>query len=150
MDDQAASANILEMSADIVSAYVANNTVNADALPGLIASVHAALSNVGGQAVEAQEEVERPSAAQIRKSVSDAGIVSFLDGKTYQSLKRHLTVRGMTPAEYRERFGLKSDYPMVSPAYARRRSELAKASGLGQGGRKPKAAAGRGRTAKAK
>ena len=140
MDDTSAP-NLLDMTADIVSAYVANNTVTADALPGLIASVHGALRNVGGQVSEPEPEVERPSASTIRKSVSDAGIISFIDGKTYQSLKRHLTTNGMTPAEYRERYGLRADYPMVAPAYAAKRSALAKSMGLGQGGRKRKAAA---------
>ena len=130
---------LIEMTADIVSNYVAANKISPEELPGLISSVHGALSNIGEPAAEPAEEFAKATAAQVRKSVSDAGIVSFLDGKTYQSLKRHLTTNGLTPTEYRERYGLPANYPMVSPAYAARRSELAKAIGLGQGGRKPKA-----------
>lgn len=134
---------LIEMTADIVSNYVAANKIGPEELPGLIASVHGALNNLGEPAAEPTEEFAKASPAQIRKSVSDSGIVSFVDGKTYQSLKRHLTTHGLTPAEYRERYGLPANYPMVSPAYAARRSELAKAIGLGQGGRKPKGDAAR-------
>ncbi len=140
MTDQPGAA-LLDMTVGIVAHYVARNRIEAEALPGLIAATHAALANAGAPAAEPQAVVARPTAAQVRRSVSDAGLVSFIDGKTYQSLKRHLTGHGFTPETYRETFGLRSDYPMVSPAYAARRSALAKASGLGQGGRKPKAAA---------
>lgn len=91
---------------------------------------------------EPAPEVERPSAAQVRKSISEKGTVNFLDGRIYQSLKRHLTTQGYTPASYRETFVLGHSYPMVSPTYADGRSALARASGLGQGGRKPKRTAG--------
>lgn len=143
------STDILDMVTGIVANYVSKNSVTPDALPGLIASVHAALANVSGQAVEAEPEIERPSAAAIRKSIKPDGLVSFEDGRSYKSLKRHLSTRGMTPDEYRAKWGLPKDYPMVSPQYSAARSALAKQMGLGQGGRKPKAAAARGRKAKA-
>jgi len=79
----------------------------------------------------------------VRKSITDAGLISFPEGRTYQSLKRHLTAHGMTPQSYRERFGLAPTYPMVAPAYAAKRSALAKAMRLGQGGRKPAKKVGR-------
>lgn len=130
--------SLLVMTVGIVANYVANNQIKPDDLSRLISSTHEALANAGAEPVEAVEPVEQPSPAQIRKSISDAGLVSFIDGKTYQSLKRHLTRHGHTPASYRETFGLRADYPMVSPVYAAKRSALAKAIGLGQGGRKPK------------
>lgn len=130
----------IELTAAIVTAYVQNNSVDASDLPKVISSVHAALQGIGKPAEEPAPEIERPSAAQIRKSVSDAGLVSFIDGKTYQSLKRHLNRHGLTPDAYRERYGLAANYPMVAPAYAARRSELAKAIGLGSKGRHSKPA----------
>lgn len=133
--------SLLDMTVGIVANYVANNQIKPDDLARLIASTHGALSIAGVKPVETIEPIEQPSAAQIRKSISDAGLVSFIDGKTYQSLKRHLTRHGYTPASYRETFGLRADYPMVSPVYAAKRSALAKAIGLGQGGRKPKGTA---------
>lgn len=130
--------SLLDMTVGIVANYVANNQIKPDDLSRLISSTHEALANAGADPVETVEPIEQPSSAQIRKSISDAGLVSFIDGKTYQSLKRHLTRHGHTPASYRETFGLRADYPMVSPVYAAKRSALAKAIGLGQGGRKPK------------
>ena len=129
------------LTADLVAAYVSNNPVPAAELPALITRVHGAIAGLvsgtltaetGGTA--AQPEVDRPSAAQIRKSVRPDGIVSFIDGKTYKTLKRHLTSHGLDPKSYRDRYGLPSDYPMVAPAYAEQRSALAKAIGLGQPG----------------
>lgn len=133
--------SLLDMTVGIVANYVANNQIKPDDLSRLISSTHEALANAGTEPVETAEPIEQPSSAQIRKSISDAGLVSFIDGKTYQSLKRHLTRHGYTPASYRETFGLRAEYPMVSPVYAAKRSALAKAFGLGQGGRKPKRAA---------
>jgi predicted transcriptional regulator len=130
LDDQASK---LEMCADIVSAYVSNNTVSATDLSNLIQSVYGALGAAGKPMVEAAPET-KATPAQIRKSITDAGLISFEDGKTYQSLKRNLSTRGMTPEQYREKWGLPRDYPMVSPSYAAKRSELAKSMGLGQRG----------------
>jgi predicted transcriptional regulator len=79
-------------------------------------------------------EVEKPTPAQIRKSVRHDGIVSFIDGKTYKTLKRHLSANGLDPYSYRERYGLPADYPMIAPSYAEQRSAIAKAIGLGQPG----------------
>jgi predicted transcriptional regulator len=128
------STDFLDLAGDIVSAYVSNNPVRPSDLPDLIRSVHAALSGLSnGTAQSAVEpEVEKPTAAQVRKSVTPEGIVSFLDGRTYKTLKRHLTGHGLDPQSYRARFGLSADYPMVAPEYAARRSELAKSIGLGR------------------
>lgn len=134
-DDQ--SNALLDMTVGIVANYVSNNQLGPDELANLISATHAALASAGNPPAEAVTDVARPTALQIRRSVSDAGITSFIDGKTYQTLKRHLSTHGYTPQTYREAFGLRPDYPIVSPSYAARRSTLAKASGLGQGGRKP-------------
>ncbi|WP_426037543.1 MucR family transcriptional regulator [Brevundimonas sp. DC300-4] len=132
---------LLAMTTGIVANYVSNNAVSPVDLPQLIVATHQALKNAGRD-VNAEEQTtdNLPTASEIRKSVSEAGIVSFIDGKTYQSLKRHLNGHEMTPKEYRDRYGLKGDYPMVSPYYSAKRSAIAKSLGLGQGGRKPKAA----------
>lgn len=139
--------DIVELAGDIVSAYVSNNSVPASELPALIASIHGALSGLasGVQAAPAEPvaEVEKPTPAQIRRSITDEGIVSFLDGKTYKTLKRHLTAYGLEPRSYRERFGLPADYPMVAPAYAAQRSALAKQIGLGRPGAQAERQAGR-------
>jgi predicted transcriptional regulator len=128
--------DIMEMAAEIISAYVANNRIEASELPSFIKSVFAALGSVGAPpAAEAAEAVAKATPAQIRKSINSAGLVSFEDGRTYQTLKRHLTIRGLTPAEYRAKWGLPHDYPMTSSAYSERRSTLAKAAGLGLSGR---------------
>ena len=118
---------------DIVAAYVSHNHVAAADLPNLIATVHQTLGALGNTAPVAQEEaVEKPSAAQIRKSIQHEAIISFLDGRRYKTLKRHLAAYGFTPASYRERFGLAPDYPMVAPSYSEKRSNLAKSLGLGR------------------
>ena len=128
---------LLEMTADIVSAYVSNNTVSADTVPTLIAQIHAALSGVSEAPVEAEPEPQEP-AVPVRKSITPDFLICLEDGRKFKSLKRHLrTSYGMTPEAYREKWGLPKDYPMVAPNYAKARSELAKQMGLGQGGRKP-------------
>lgn len=132
------SLRLVTLVGELVAAYVSNNSVPPTALPELMASVHAALASLDGQAPAAAVEpaVERPTPAQIRKSVQEDGIVSFIDGRTYKTLKRHLTAHGLTPERYRERYGLPDDYPMTAPGYAAQRSALAKAIGLGvPGGR---------------
>ncbi len=141
------------MVGDIVSAYISNNHVAAAELPALIESVHSALTGlVNGTATPEVTEPkgEKPTPAQIRKSVTRDAVISFIDGKGYKTLKRHLTVHGLTPDTYRARFGLPSDYPMVAAAYSEVRSGLAKSLGLGvQSGRRIKSedaeAASRGR-----
>ncbi|KPF78906.1 MucR family transcriptional regulator [Brevundimonas sp. AAP58] len=130
------------MTADIVSAYVGNNTVAAAELPSLISNIHAALSTVSTGVVEAAPEPKEP-AVPIRKSISPDYLICLEDGRKFKSLKRHLRTKyDMSPEEYRAKWGLPKDYPMVAPNYAKARSELAKQMGLGQGGRKP-ARAGR-------
>jgi predicted transcriptional regulator len=127
---------LLEMTADIVSAYVGNNTVAADSLPSLIANIHGALSQVSSGAVEPEPEPKEP-AVPIRKSISPDYLVCLEDGRKFKSLKRHLRTKyNMSPEEYRAKWGLAKDYPMVAPNYAKARSDLAKQMGLGQGGRK--------------
>jgi predicted transcriptional regulator len=124
----------IELAAEIVSAYVANNTVPAGDLPNLIHEVHAALTRVGGGVVvvEAKAEPARP-AVSIKKSIGADYIICLEDGKKFKSLKRHLrTSYNLSPEQYREKWGLPSDYPMVAPNYAEARSRLAKEMGLGQ------------------
>jgi len=128
---------LLEMTADIVSAYVSNNTVSADTVPTLIAQIHAALSGVSEAPVEAEPEPQEP-AVPVRKSITPDFLICLEDGRKFKSLKRHLRTKyNMSPEEYRAKWGLPKDYPMVAPNYAKARSELAKQMGLGQGGRKP-------------
>ena len=130
--------DLTELAGDIVAAYVSNNSVPIAELPKLIQSVHNAVRGLtSGSAVGAVASdpgAEKPSAAQIRKSVRPDGIVSFIDGKAYKTLKRHLTANGLDPHSYRDRYGLPADYPMVAQSYAEKRSALAKAIGLGQPG----------------
>ena len=131
--EHAGAADLLSLTADIVVAFLANNKVDPVAVPEVINATHAALVHLTAPQVEAvQESVrEKPNRAAIRKSVTEEGIVSFLDGKTYRTLKRHLTTRSFTPASYREAFGLPDDYPIVAPGYSAVRSAQAKANGLG-------------------
>ena len=126
----------VELASELVMAYVSNNRVPTAELPKLIGTVHAALKGIASEAGTAgvgapAEEVELPTEAQIRKSVTHNGLVSFLDGKAYKTLKRHLTGHGLDPHSYRQRFGLPADYPMTAAAYSEARSALAKQIGLG-------------------
>lgn len=123
---------LLESTVEIVAAFVERNPVAPEALPGLISSVHAALKGLGQTepVVEARELVP---AVPVKKSVQQDFIVCLEDGKKFKSLKRHLrTAYGMSPDEYRAKWGLPADYPMVAPSYAASRSELAKKIGLGR------------------
>jgi len=130
-EPQAQQPEFIDLAADIVSAYVTNNSIQAADLPGLIASVHASLSGLGQPAATPVED-HKVTPAQIRKSVTPDALISFIDGKPYKSLKRHLTSNGTSPDEYRQKYGLPRDYPMVAATYAAQRSELAKSLGLGQ------------------
>ncbi|MBG6145944.1 MAG: MucR family transcriptional regulator [Roseibium album] len=124
--------NLVDLAADIVSAYVGNNTVAVTDLPGLINEVHVALQQTAASSNEPESEPLKP-AVPVKKSVTPDYIVCLEDGKKFKSLKRHLrTHYSMTPEEYREKWGLEADYPMVAPNYAAARSELAKKMGLGQ------------------
>jgi predicted transcriptional regulator len=126
----------IERTVDVVSAYVANNSIPTADLPALITSVHEALNGLAaGTARIEVDAVEKPTTAQIRKSIRPDGLVSFIDGKSYKTLKRHLTKHGLDPHSYRERFGLPTDYPTTSANYSAQRSALAKSLGLGQPGR---------------
>lgn len=140
MDKSESPSDITGLTAEITAAYVENNEVGVETLPDLIRAVYGALSGLGVDSEEPTVEEPKPSAYQVRKSISDGGLVSFIDGRTYKTLKRHLGTHGLTPDAYRSRFGLPASYPMVAPAYAAKRSELAKAAGLG---RKPQPKAGR-------
>ena len=132
MSDTTASGNHIELTAKIVSAYVSNNTVAAGDIPALINQVHAALNRVSGKSVDAPSEPLRP-AVSVKKSITPEYIVCLEDGKKFKSLKRHLrTQYNMTPEQYREKWALGADYPMVAPSYAAARSQLAKQMGLGQ------------------
>ncbi|WP_336490516.1 MucR family transcriptional regulator [Methylobacterium nigriterrae] len=140
----------IELAADIVSAYVSNNPVPVAELPALIGNVHAALNglaNGSSEAATAEEQVEKATPAQVRKSVTPDALISFIDGKPYKTLKRHLTGHGLDPYSYRARYGLPADYPMVAANYAAQRSELAKAIGLGRAGAQAEQTSGRGRRA---
>ncbi|WP_144760806.1 MucR family transcriptional regulator [Methylobacterium dankookense] len=127
---------MIELAGSVVAVYVSKNPVPASDLLTLIASIHAALTGIasGATAAPAVEEVEKPTPAQIRKNITPDGLISFIDGKSYKTLKRHLTAQGLEPRAYRERFGLPADYPMVAPNYAAPRSALAKQIGLGRPG----------------
>ena len=124
--------NLTELTADIVSAYVAHNSVAAADVPALIKSTFAALADVGAPAVLEAEAAQQVTAAQIRKSITPDTLISFIDGRPYRLLKRHLAVHGLTPMAYCEKFGLPADYPLVAATYAARRSELALKAGLGR------------------
>ncbi len=129
MPENTQETELLELTTKVVAAHVANNPIAVTDVPGLIATVHQALATLG-----AEQEAPRPEpAVPIKKSVTPDYIICLEDGKKLNMLKRHLkTAHGMTPAEYRERWGLPRDYPMVAPNYAKQRSALAKKIGLGR------------------
>lgn len=133
---EAESIDYTELAVGLVSAYVANNSVPAAELAALIATTHAALAGLGGSATPATPAVAKVTRAQIRKSITHGALISFEDGKPYKTLKRHLTVLGLDPEAYREKWGLPRDYPMVAASYSETRSALAKSGGLGQQRRK--------------
>ena len=137
MTEQAESNEILALTTNIVAAHVSNNSVAVADLPQLIREVHDSLTSVGAGG---GREPERPTpVVPIKKSVPPEHIVCLEDGKKLKMLKRHLkTAYNMSPEEYRERWGLAADYPMVAPNYAKQRSKLAKQIGLGTRGRRKK------------
>ncbi|MCJ2049394.1 MucR family transcriptional regulator [Methylobacterium sp. J-070] len=140
---EATAVDYVELTASIVAAYVSNNSVRPADMAELIASLHAALTGLGNAGAPAAPVAEKLTPAQIRKSITPDALISFLDGKPYKTLKRHLTGNGLTVEQYRERFGLPRDYPTTAASYSAQRSALAKNLGLGQQRRKaaPKAAA---------
>lgn len=130
------SADYIELAAEIVSAFVSNNSVPMTELPALIASVHATLERLTATGEEEKMEPLTP-AVSVRRSITPDYIVCLEDGKKFKSLKRHLRTRyDMTPDQYRAKWNLPNDYPMVAPNYAAARSELARNMGLGQQRRK--------------
>lgn len=129
---EASAVDFIELTTEIVSAYVSKNSVRPGDMPGLLATVHTALTGLGeGTSAEAPAP-QKPTPAQIRKSIKPDGLISFIDGKSYKTLKRHITGAGMTIEEYRERYGLPRDYPTTATSYSEQRSALAKSLGLGQ------------------
>jgi predicted transcriptional regulator len=138
MSESMAGGTFIELTASIVSAYVSNNSVPTADLPALIGQVHSALTRVSSGHGEVPSEPPKP-AISVKKSVTPDHIVCLEDGKKFKSLKRHLrTQYNMTPEQYREKWGLPPDYPMVAPNYAAARSHLAKQMGLGQQRRRRK------------
>jgi predicted transcriptional regulator len=127
------SSQSIELDAEIVAAFVANNSLPIAELPALIQSTHAALERLASGPLDTAPQVEKKEpAVSIRKSITPNFLVCLDDGKKFKSLRRHLATLGMTPDQYRAKWGLPSDYPMVAPNYAAARSQLAKQSGLGQ------------------
>lgn len=132
MTESANSNTYIELAADIVSAYVSNNSIAPSDLPGLISDVHSALRRVTSGAGVSVSEPQKP-AISAKKSIADSYLICLEDGKKFKSLKRHLRTKfNLSPEQYREKWGLPSDYPMVAPNYAKARSLLAKEMGLGQ------------------
>jgi predicted transcriptional regulator len=129
--DETPKSDLMEYTVEIVSSFVSNNTVAADDLPALIAATHQALSRVGGEVTGTERDDQKP-AISVKRSVTPEYIVCLEDGKKFKSLKRHLrTHYNLSPEQYREKWGLPHDYPMVAPNYAAARSDLAKKMGLG-------------------
>jgi predicted transcriptional regulator len=130
--------DLTTLTTEIVARFVGSNTVTAEALPDLIRSVYRSLVLIreGKAAGGAEPTLPKATQPQIRKSVTPDALISFIDGKGYRTLRRHLTAHGHTPESYREEFGLPKDYPLVAPNYSKARSEMAKATGLGAKGRK--------------
>ncbi|MBY0296396.1 MAG: MucR family transcriptional regulator [Methylobacterium sp.] len=140
MSDSPTTPALIGLTASIVGAFVGHNAVPAAELPRLIADVHGALAGLGQPAEPVAEPLVPP--VPIRKTVTPDAIISLEDGKPYKTLRRHLAGRGLTPEQYRAKWGLPADYPMVAANYAAQRSELAKAAGLGSSRRKPQLVGG--------
>ncbi len=126
-------AGLVELAAQIVAAYVTRNDVPPSQLPALLGVVHGALHGLGRPAVE---KPRRATEAQIRASIRPDSLISFEDGKPYKALRRHLTLRGLTPEAYRSKWGLPVDYPLVCPTYSAERSRISRAI---SGGRRNRA-----------
>jgi predicted transcriptional regulator len=139
MAENSGESSYIALTANIVSAYVSNNSVPSSEIANLIGQVHAALLRVSGGQVAAPAEPLKP-AVPVKRSITSEFLVCLEDGKKFKSLKRHLrTQYNMTPEQYREKWGLPPDYPMVAPNYAAARSQLAKQMGLGQQRRRRRA-----------
>ena len=128
-----ATSNPVELAAELVAAFVSNNPLPKGELPALIQAVHSAVERLAAEPVTAPPQVEgKTPAVPIRRSITPDFLICLDDGKRFKSLRRHLSTLGLTPAQYREKWNLPSDHPMVAPNYAAQRSELAKKLGLGQ------------------
>jgi len=137
------SVEIMDLTAEIVASYVENNTLSTADVPALIQSVHRALTSIAA-GVEAVEAPPKEPAVPIRRSITPDYLICLEDGRKFKSLKRHLRTKyNLSPEDYRAKWGLAKDYPMVAPNYAKARSDLAKQMGLGQGGRQAAKAAKR-------
>jgi predicted transcriptional regulator len=148
MSESQTSPNFVELAADIVSAYVSNNSVASADLPVLLNTIYTALTQTT-QGQSHEPKAQSVPAVPVKKSVTSDYLICLDDGKKFKSLKRHLrTTYDMSPDQYRAKWGLPSDYPMVAPNYAKTRSELAKTMGLGQQRRKEQATPAKGRKAK--
>ncbi|MDP4025502.1 MucR family transcriptional regulator [Methylobacterium sp. NEAU 140] len=123
---------LVDATVDLVAAYVSKNHVRPGELAALIATVHAGLASLGSGTAPETAAVERPTPAQIRKSITHDALISFIDGKPYKTLKRHLTSHGLTVRQYCERYGLPADYPTTAAGYSEARSALARDLGLGR------------------
>jgi predicted transcriptional regulator len=134
--------SLQEMTAGIVCGYVEKHRVAPDDLPALIASIYASLSGIDLPAEPEAEAPKKLTPAMIRKSITPDALISFVDGKAYKTLKRHLAGNGLTPSQYRERFGLGRDYPMTAASYSAMRSAMAKSIGLGAKVTRPTGAKG--------
>lgn len=130
----------LTITTKIVANYVSNNKISLEALKGLIDTVDATINALGAPIEDVHAISASPTATQIRKSIRQDGLISFIDGKVYKTLKRHVAANGMTLEQYKEKFGLPATYPHTAPEYSARRSEMARSIGLGQNPRKPKEA----------
>jgi len=129
------SVEIMDLTAEIVASYVENNTLSTADVPALIQSVHRALTSIAA-GVEAVEAPPKEPAVPVRRSITPDYLICLEDGRKFKSLKRHLRTKyNLSPEDYRAKWGLAKDYPMVAPNYAKARSDLAKQMGLGQGGR---------------
>ncbi|MCJ2093076.1 MucR family transcriptional regulator [Methylobacterium sp. J-072] len=122
----------IELTAGLVSAYVSNNHLQPSEIATLIANTHAALAGLSQGSAPEAPAAEKLTSAQIRKSITSDALISFVDGKPYKTLKRHLSGNGMTIEQYRERYGLPRDYPSTAASYSEARSKLARSFGLGQ------------------
>jgi predicted transcriptional regulator len=135
---------LTEITASVVGAYLTHNKVGAAELPSLISSTYAALAKTSTPLVAEAAAPEHVPAVSVRKSLASPDfIISMIDGKPYRVLRRHLTTHGLSPDEYRARYNLPADYPVVAPAYAAKRSEMAKSLGLGRKKVEAKPAGGR-------
>jgi predicted transcriptional regulator len=123
---------LIKLTAEIVSSYVDANRVAPADVAALVQSTFAVLNSLGQSGVEQPEVAAKPTAAKIRRSITPDALISFIDGRPYRMLKRHLRTAGLTPEEYRRRFGLPTDYPLTAPSYSALRSALAVSRGLGR------------------